>query len=301
MNIAYCISAYTDPQQLARLVKSLHHNAHYFIHIDKNVNIKQFEDILCGKRNIHYIKQIAITWATISQVEYQMNLLEAAIDYPGQKFDYIFMLSGFDYPLWSNNQITYYLEQNTGKNYLWAMAVETTYYLRDLQREIRPDFEIQYIGKFCNRVLRTVSRKVLKALRIKKSKRLKVANREWKVYKGSDYFCLSRELARYVVKSYRSFDDIRNYFKHTFAPSECVIHTIAFNSVFAGSCTLIHGEYKGLPSLTPLHYIDGCHIKVLREEDYTKLIASGKMFARKFRTGISEKLIVMLQSKRESK
>ena len=48
MKIAYCISAYTDPGQLARLVKSLHSDAHYFIHIDKNADVKQFESALGG-------------------------------------------------------------------------------------------------------------------------------------------------------------------------------------------------------------------------------------------------------------
>lgn len=48
MKIAYCISAYTDPRQLARLVKSLHFDAHYFIHIDKNANVKQFKSVLGG-------------------------------------------------------------------------------------------------------------------------------------------------------------------------------------------------------------------------------------------------------------
>lgn len=229
-----------------------------------------------------------------------MNLLQAAIDWPAQKFDYIFMLSGFDYPLWSTNRITAFLEQNKGKNHLWAMAAETTYYLRDLQREIRPDFEIRCLGNFCNRALRAASKKILKALRIKRPKRLKIADSEWMVYKGSDYFCVSLELAKYVVTMYHSHNAIKKYFKHTFAPSECVIHTIAFNSPFANSCTQIPGEYKGLASLTPLHYIDGCHIKVLKEEDFAKLIASGKMFARKFRTGISERLIGLLDSKRAS-
>lgn len=289
MKIAYCISAYTDSLQLARLVRSLHPDAHYFIHIDKNADIEQFVDVL-GVVNIHYIKQLYIRWATLSQVEYQMNLLQAAIDYSDEKFDYIFMLSGFDYPLWSTNRITAFLEQNKWGNHLWAMAVETTYYLCDLQREIRPDFEIRCLGRFCNRALRAVCRKVFKVLQFKKPRRLKVEGQEWLVYKGSDYFCVSWELAKYVVTLYRSHKVIKKYFKHTFAPSECVIHTIAFNSPFASSCTQICGEYRGLASLTPLHYIDGCHIKVLEEEDFAKLIASGKMFARKFRTGTSEKL-----------
>ena len=54
MKIAYCISAYTDPGQLARLVKSLHSDAHYFIHIDKNADVKQFESALGGgKYSLH--------------------------------------------------------------------------------------------------------------------------------------------------------------------------------------------------------------------------------------------------------
>ena len=229
-----------------------------------------------------------------------MNLLQTAIDWPDEEFDYIFMLSGFDYPLWSTNRITTFLEQNKWGNHLWAMAVETTYYLCDLQRELRPDFEIGCLGRFCNRALRAVCRKMFKALQIKKPKRLKVEGQEWMVYKGSDYFCISRELAKYVVMMYRSHNAIKKYFRHTFAPSECVIHTIAFNSSFAGSCTQISGEYKGLASLTPLHYIDGCRIKVLKEEDFANLIASDKMFARKFRTKKSEKLIALLDSKRTS-
>ncbi len=54
MKIAYCISAYTDSLQLARLVRSLHPDAHYFIHIDKNADIEQFVDVLGGgKYSLH--------------------------------------------------------------------------------------------------------------------------------------------------------------------------------------------------------------------------------------------------------
>lgn len=54
---------------------------------------------------------------------------------------------------------------------------------------------------------------------------------------------------------------------------DAYIHTIAFNSAFAASCTLITSAYSGLASLTPSHYINGCHINVLCEEDSEKLVA----------------------------
>ena len=94
---------------------------------------------------------------------------------------------------------------------------------------------------------------------------------------------------------YREHDEFQKYFKHTFAPSETIIHTIAFNSPYKDKCIQCEGEYSGLWNMTPLHYIDGCHIKVLDLEDYEKVKASGKMFARKFRSGTSEELIKKLE------
>ena len=43
MKIAYLISAYKDPQQLARMVLALHtEDARFFVHVDANVDIKPF-------------------------------------------------------------------------------------------------------------------------------------------------------------------------------------------------------------------------------------------------------------------
>lgn len=295
MKIAYCISAYADPQELSRLIFALHGDAHFFIHIDKNVDVNIFKTALPVNSRIHFIDPICIRWATISQVEYQMNMMQAALDYPVD-FDYIFMLSAFDYPIWSNKSILKYLEENRGKEHLQAMAVESTYYLCDLQREIRPDINIKYIGNFANRAIRTAIRKICKHLKIRKPKRFTCNGQEYIVYKGSDYFCVTSILAEYVIKMYREHSEFRRYFKHTFAPSETVIHTIAFNSTYRDNCIQCEGEYSGLWNMTPLHYIDGCHIKVLGLEDYEKVKASGKMFARKFRSGISEQLIEKLES-----
>ena len=297
MRFAYCISAYTDPYQLKRLVDALSHDGHFFIHVDKNVDINTFQKIVNGD-NIHYVNPIYIRWATISQVEYQMNMMQAALDFQ-LDFDYIFMLSAFDYPIWSNAEISYFLKDNNGTEFLQAMAVQSTYYLCDLQREIRPDIEISYLSKTINRYLRGISKLILKFLGIKKAKNFKVGNKIYEVHKGSDYYCITPALAEYIINTYRNNVEIRKYFKHTFAPSETVIHTIVFNSPFKDKCLACDGEYKGLWNMTPLHYIDGCHIKVLGLEDYDKLKSSGKMFARKFRSGISEELIEKLEKERK--
>ena len=83
-HIAYLISAHNDPEQLKRLVEALGDNAWCFIHIDKKSDIRPFIESLKsieGDR-IHFIRERTdIRWGTFLQVEYQMALLNAALDY----------------------------------------------------------------------------------------------------------------------------------------------------------------------------------------------------------------------------
>ena len=92
MNIAYLISVYTDAPQLKRLVEALHPDAQFFIHVDKKSDIRPFTAILHGD-NIHYLpNRIHVHWGTITQVDFQIALIQAALEHP-QDFDYIFFLS----------------------------------------------------------------------------------------------------------------------------------------------------------------------------------------------------------------
>lgn len=297
MKIAYCISAYTDPLQLARLVNALSQDAHFFIHVDGNVDLAIFKNVIVGD-NIHYVKQYRIKWATVSQVNYQIELLNQACCNTVQ-FDYIFILSGFDYPLWPNSKISSFLEENYGSEFIEAMDVQSTFYLNALSREIRPSFEIKCIGDRGSKILRELIRRVCKTLKIRKKPTIALKDgTQLTVYKGSDYFCISKSLAEYVISYYSTHPEIKRYFRNTFAPSEALIHTIVFNSPFKRNCICCVPPYKGLKYMTPLHYISGTDIKVLCSSDYDQLIDSGKMFARKFRTGVSEDLIHRIEVNR---
>lgn len=308
MNIAYCISAYTDPEQCGRLIKALHRDAHFFIHLDKKVELSSYKGVverilLCGTGqltvdNVHYVKQLPIKWATLSQVGYQMEMLKAACEF-SVDFDYIFMLSAFDYPLWPNSKICSFLNDRYGSEFIEGMEVQKTFYLDNLQREIRPSFEIRCIGAIGNWLLRGIIRRVCKALKIRKKRSLQLRDgTKLTVYKGSDYFCITKRLAEYALSYYSAHPEIKRYFRNTFAPSETLIHTIVFNSPFKRNCICCVPPYKGLKYMTPLHYISGTDIKVLCSSDYDQLIDSGKMFARKFRTGVSEDLIHRIEVNR---
>lgn len=299
MNIAYLISAHTDAPQLKRLIEALHPDAEYFVHIDLKSDISQFTQLILSE-NIHFIKERSdVRWGTLIEVEYQMALIRAAVQYP-RHFDRIFFLSGMDYPLWSNEHITRWLEEQGDREILQGINMNTDYIVGG-QREIytlsRPLFHC-FNNKW-NQKLSILCRKVLAALGHRKPMSLNVGYETWNLYKGSAWWCISQELAQYVLDCYDKKPEIRRYFRDSFGQAETLIQTIAFNSPeWARRCILTRGEYPGLAALTPLHFIIyEPVIKVMDASDYDQLMASGRMFTRKLRSGVSDTLIEKLRNR----
>lgn len=299
MNIAYLISAHTDAPQLKRLVEALHPDAHFFIHIDKKSDISPFQAMLQGD-NVHFLQnRIDVRWGTILEVEYQMALIKAVIDHPVH-FDRIFFLSGMDYPLWSNTHITQWLEAQGDKEILSGIRMDTPLLSKqqyELYTLARPFFHIKWLSNKSNERLSILCRKAKGLLGMRKPLSFMVNGLEWHLYKGSAWWCISQQLATYIYQTYTSEPAVRSYFINSFGQAETLIQTIAFNSPeWAPRCILHEGKYPGLAALTPLHYIlYEPVIKVMDENDYETLMASGKMFARKFISGKSDKLVESLE------
>lgn len=302
MNIAYLISAYIDAPHVKRMIDALSPNAHFFIHVDKNKDITPFKKLIKGD-NIHFTPtRYNVRWATFSQVLYQLALLEQALNYPIH-FDYLFFLSGTDYPLWSNERIETFLIQNKGKEFIQGICIddpETGEQQRKGYSEFWPEVKLPGIGMNINKKISILLHLIFRVIGLKKSLSFRVQDKKWSLYKGGSYFCITEELAQHILDCYNKYPQIKKYFSNLFGPEEALAHTIAFNSPeFKDKCILTKGEYKGLCHLTPLHHIDYSNgIKVWTEADYDELMNSGKMFARKFLTGKSNKVIEQIDKKR---
>ena len=304
MNIAYLLSPYRDVSHVKRLIEALHEDAEFFIHVDKKSKLSDFTDVIHGD-NIHFLEnRVEVGWGTMSQVEYQMRLLQAAIDFP-KHFDRLFSLSGQDYPVWSNSQITAFLESLGDKEIVQGICMDSEAILEsqtNLYEIARPQVQIGFLPRRFNSVLTVLTRKFLKWTGHRK--RLYFYDDEGNLvhlYKGSDWWCMTEELARYVVHKYQHDSSYKRYFVDSFTPSETLIQTMAFNSpVFSKRCILTTGEYPKLSGLTPLHFIDyNPIIQIMTEKDYPRILESGKMFVRKVVSGKSDKLVKMLNSDRE--
>jgi len=303
MKIAYLISAHTDAEQLRRLIGSLHEDAHYFIHIDKKSDLQMFKDKVAGE-NIHFLdERVDVRWGTWLEVVYQMLLLRAAVDCPVQ-FDRIFTLSGMDYPVWSNERITQYLESLGDKEVLQGICMDSDAIAEKQQvlyQCARPFFDYSFLNNTWNNRLSIICRRTLKLLGRRKRLFYYDENEHLvQLYKGSSWWCITEGLARYVLHEYDTNKLLKNFLADSFGQAETFVQTVAFNSEeFKGKCMLHNGEYPGLARLTPLHFIDyNPVIQILDERDYARVVASGKMFCRKIVSGQSDALVRKLDENR---
>ena len=299
LNIAFLISAYKEPLHLAELIKHLPSGADFFIHVDAYVDIEPFRIATKGM-NVRFVDhRLHVAWGSFTQVEYQITLLEAALN-SNPNYDFLFILSAQDYPVWSNKRILQFLENNKDRNFIQAICMDGQ--AEQYTKNYTQNYYFNNVAITPNSLkskIRIAIRRIAKLI-IHKPLAFNADGRQYRLYKGSDYFALTGDTAAYVLQQWHDSPELRKYFYTGFAPSETCIHTILFNSPYSNRCILSTGTYHSLKSLTPLTYIDYSPIiKELTEADYDKIISSDKMFCRKVVTGVSDKLVSMLDKRKE--
>lgn len=306
MKIAYLILAHTDPRQLQKLVKSLFQEnvTYFFIHIDKKTNITPFIDKLKDIDNCIFIKnRVTINWAGYSICQAEKNLLKASLGYE-KKIERFILLSGLDYPLWSNQRMMTEYINNPHKIYMKAYNLsKVTYPPKIPQRICTYHFrDLQITNRTLRRYIIGGLMHIMNFLPIKKAKYIIHNKEKWDIWGGSQWFNIPRDCAEYI-NNVSDFKEIIDYFKTSFAPDELMFQTIIYNSPFKKNAESFeeNGVYPGLEKTTLTHYIEyrGAQ-KVFDENDFNKLIASRKMFFRKAVSGKSNQLIKMIDNHRSN-
>lgn len=300
MRLAFLISAHTDPQHLDRLIKSLPEESDFFVHVDAKSDIKIFEDKIKDERVKFVSPRINVTWGSIRQVEYQMVLIKNALE-SENLYDYFISMSGLDYPVWNNDKITNYLKANNGKEYIQGICMVDQGNDARLYRQYRLLSEKSWPMGSLGSKMRVSLRHIISLAGITKPLTFKADGKEYKLHKGSSWWAITPDLAKYALHTWNTNPQYVKYFKTSFGPDETFIQTLAFNSHFASKSILTKGKMPDFDKLTPLTYIY-YHpiIKVLNEEDYDTIINSGKMFCRKTITGFSDKLLELIDKFRTS-
>jgi len=284
MKIAYIILAYHLPHQLKRLVQSLDADfATFFIHIDKRKNINDFEPLFSDmpKNKVHFVKREISRHSSIGCIRASLNGMKDA-NASNEKFDFLFFLSGQDYPIKSNKYIYDFLNKNLGKIFIdsapmpidkWANQgmnrIEKYHFYIGERRFIFPSEQKNTtikskIANFLFRIYFHKKRKFPKYL---------------KPYGGEYWFCISSEASRYIIDFVKKHKNYLRYHKYTFVPEEIFFQSILLNANNKNITDNIENN--------TLRFIDWSkpeppYPAVLGVEDFENLCHSEMLFARKF-------------------
>jgi Core-2/I-Branching enzyme len=265
MRVACIIMAHKEPQQIERFIKRFSLFPYdFYIHIDKKIDLGQF-NYLAAIPNVRFVqKRIRVRWASYSFLHAVLQTFKEILG-NGVKYDFISVMSGQDYPIKPVASMFQSLENNSGKNFIsydeddewWRHAISRISKYHFTNFGFRGRYRIQF---FLNALL--PSRKF---------------PLPYKLYGGPRAMCmtLSADCAAYIAHFIESNKKLRRFIRFTWGPDEFVIPTLIMNSAFKS--TAINDNF---------YYIDwskgGVNPKTLTVDDYESLLSSDKMLARKF-------------------
>jgi Core-2/I-Branching enzyme len=277
MKIAYLILAHRNPRLIKKAVECLScEGVSFFIHIDAKVAIAQFDSI-CSNNVFLTDERIPVYWGEFSQTEAIFLLIEQALAAP-QRYDYLVLLSGSDFPLRSGGYVNKFLETNRGCEFITLFKLPV------------PGMPISRINTIRFPSTRPILRFLFRAFA-----KVGLAQRDYQkafgnleLYSGHTWWALSREACNYVIEFAQNHQRFVQFFENTHASDEMLIHTILGNSPFRSRIRR-HLVYEDWPMEGPRHHpkmIDGEHVNSFESEDEVSppdVHGPGEMlFARKF-------------------
>ncbi len=240
MKLVYLISAYRQPQQVARLIDRLRQsNARFVLHIDAKVAVKPFTDALSADlhTDVTFVEnRVRVYWKGFSQVTMMQRLMQTALDQP---FDYAIYLSEADYPLRNNAELnTFFAQHPPDLLSYWRLSDRPTWqhklryaYFYD-QPWLNP--RINRFTRFSFRVYNRTLKRVLPRQRFPST---------LDPFGGSEYFCLTHRSVQYAIDFIEQQPDLMRWYRFSDSPIEHVFHTILLNAPFRHE--IIHwAEYE---------------------------------------------------------
>lgn len=287
---AYLIMAHHRPDLLQLLIDALDDRRNdIFIHIDKKSRM-QPEQFQTNKASLIFINRINVQWAGYSQVECEFRLLEAAVS--SGNHSYYHMMTGVSYPLWNQDVLHNFFEENSGFEYIgFDNAMDYSdraryYYLFSEYGKLK-GVRGRLIGYIRNTVVRI--QKILKINRLK--------NTDFTIKKGCAYWSVTSQFAKYLLNQEEVVKELLN---KTIWCDEVFVQTIVFNSIFRDKILDLKNEFDGaMRELAWPSNVQGSHPgRNFSMNDVEYLLNSKRLFALKFESQDSIELIKRIKTSR---
>lgn len=305
MILNYIILAHKNPTQLERLVDRLNEPwVNFYIHVDKNVNIKPFEIRLERFNNISFLKndkRHTGIWGDIGIVEATLDAMSIIASKNNE--GYCILLTGQDYPIQSNIAIKEYFIKQDGSNFIsiyqtpdsWTKPYKDRIKKYKINKSSKRGhflllssiydksfYHLETLGKL------NFLRKTGNYTAIKKVFKKRGFPKYLQAYGGGVYFALTLDTIKKILKFHDEHPDFLEYNSYTLCADEVYFHSIIMTLYpkeqlkIAPSLTYVNWDKKGVP--LPVTFTI---------EDYEELEGASKNFlwARKFDTTKDESVL----------
>lgn len=230
---AILIIAHNNIEILKRILKIL--DSKYFdifVHIDKKSNIQQKDISECIKISKLYVyKEIDVRWAHYSQVKCEMFLIKKVLE-TKEKYEYLHLISGVDFPIKKTEEIYNFFHSNYGKEFV------------HFQSKSLPDKKYDWIKYYRfiknyrnNKVVKKIENGLLKIQKVLRINRIK--HQKYKFMTGANWFSITDKFAKYLISKESK---IKKIFKFTRSADEIFLQTVLYNSKYKEN--LYNKEYN---------------------------------------------------------
>lgn len=277
-SLAILVLAHKDVDQLNRLIKSLQHDdVDVYIHIDAKKS-RSFRNSVGGGCFLMPLEEsVDVSWGDIGMPLATVKLMKQASC--RCRYKYMLLISGQDYPVRSISALLRFLTgSNDYLNVISSHRFDSRYllyypsWLIGKQSWIRP---IRGLYKFIG----------MGALKVFFQRKGGPSTRYWC---GSSWWALRGEVIEWMLREIDRDPRWLSFYANALNPDEGLFQTLYMNSPYAG-------ENEDI-----LTYIDwsghGPSPEVLTNDDFESVRDSGKFFARKMESGVSDSLLEMIDN-----
>jgi hypothetical protein len=272
MKQAILIGAYKKPELLKKLIglfPAEYFNIYVHLNVIGEINVKQFRKELAHLNHVHIFSKYKIKWGGRNHLLAFLHISEQALKNPENYFFHY--ITGQDLPV---KPIDYFInELDTTKDYIQTVP----YPVAHLPEGAMDWYDYYLFFDWLD------SRKYLKYIKLIKIFQKKIGFKRRfdqyfkQKYYGSTYWSLTRNTLQYVIDYTKNKPGFLRRLKYTFAAEEIYFSTIVLNSPYVknvvnNNLRFMKWEANGKTG-SP---------KVLDEFDWQEILASGKLFARKF-------------------
>jgi hypothetical protein len=261
MKIAHLILAHKNPAQLERLIRALSHpDFHFFIHLDLKSDARPFKHLFNGKTVFPVLNRTKIYWAAYGTIQATVNGFREILP---QGYDYINVISAQDFPIKPATYIYEYIASRNGNEFITCQSIDGEW--SEAASRVRQYHLINWQIPGRHRLEKIINR-------ILPPRKFPM---DHVIVGRANWFTLTPAAIRYALETIDHNPELVRYYKFCWGADEFIFSTILYNSGFRDQIVdnLVYVDWSGPKT---------GHPKILTADDFEKLKASDKLFARKF-------------------